>query len=162
MLFSHADRYQWHNEDPMYDGVPVIQNLQLSYLDTFGYANLRCTWQLGCPLEIEPFALPANETGDERRAMTEAVYATAFTQLLPNVVVPEQIGVPAGGQFAVTRSKVLERPLQHYEHFRQWLYDTDLDDHTSGRVFEYTWHSESPPICPSPHLPNCPTAHLSN
>lgn len=37
MVFLHADRYQWHNEDPMYDGVNPVKNLRLEHVKEVGY-----------------------------------------------------------------------------------------------------------------------------
>ena len=53
---------------------------------------------------------------------------------------PGQIGAACCAQFAVSRSRVLERPLKDYEHFRQWIVDTDKTDAKSGRVWEFLWH----------------------
>ena len=55
MVFIHGERYQWHNEDPMYDGIPMLQNLRLEHVRDEGFVNLRCTTaSLGCPDEIIP------------------------------------------------------------------------------------------------------------
>ena len=53
MVFIHGKRYQWHNDDPMYDHVPIIRNLRLAHVDKVGYASLRCTWEPG-KLTLEP------------------------------------------------------------------------------------------------------------
>ncbi|KAJ6262064.1 hypothetical protein Dda_2868 [Drechslerella dactyloides] len=133
MVFIHSLRYQWHNEDPMYDGVPVIKNLQLPYLDKAGFLALRCSWQLGCPAELKPISPYAVRIDD--RSHTEEAYARSFEQLFPNMTVPEVVGAACGGQFALTRKKILERPLSDYEHYRQWLMDTELPDSISGLMF---------------------------
>ena len=36
VAFQHANRYQWHNDDPMYDGVMPLRNLQFPYVDEMG------------------------------------------------------------------------------------------------------------------------------
>ena len=136
MIFLHALRYQWHNEDPMYDGVPMLQKLRLSHVDDVGYANLRCTWVLGCPHEL---TLKGNE---EKMAATEKAYLPAFKELFPELPLPVQVGVGAGSQFALSRAQVLLRPKEDYVRYRQWLWDTSLDDAISGRIFEYSWHSK--------------------
>lgn len=63
-------------------------------------------------------------------------------ELFPGQPVPQEIGVSCCAQFSVTREKVLERPKSDYEHYRQWLLRTPLKDALSGRVMEYSWHSE--------------------
>lgn len=129
------------------DGVPPLENLQLSYVNKVGYANMRCTWVLGCPNEIKPAKSitkleAALEPGNER-ANTEAAYARAFTELFPGMEVPDEVGIHCGAQFALARWKVLERPKQDYERYRDWLWNTPLHDSVSGRILEYSWHSES-------------------
>ncbi|KAG9570833.1 glycosyltransferase family 34 protein, partial [Aureobasidium melanogenum] len=54
MVFVHGDRYQTHNDDPIYDTLPLIQKLDLDYVDLEGYVNLRCNWK-HCP---EPYIVP--------------------------------------------------------------------------------------------------------
>ncbi|KAI9719858.1 MAG: hypothetical protein M1828_006079 [Chrysothrix sp. TS-e1954] len=145
LVFSHAERWQWHNDDPMYDGIPVIRKLQLPYVNKVGYTNLRCAWKLGCPVQVKPGRIlskieAAFEPWNER-ANTEAVFGRSFRELFPDAEVPSAVGVPCGGQFAVARWKVLERPRGDYERFREWLLGTALPDSVSGRVLEYSWHS---------------------
>ncbi|MCJ1245763.1 hypothetical protein MMC30_002967 [Trapelia coarctata] len=85
-LFLHSARYQWHNDDPLYDGIPILQNLRIDYIKTEGYANLRCGWTLGCPSEIQP----ERKIDDER---TETYYSDAFKILFPNEPVPGVVGI---------------------------------------------------------------------
>ncbi|KAK6526725.1 hypothetical protein TWF281_009927 [Arthrobotrys megalospora] len=151
MVFIHALRYQWHNEDPMYDGVPVIRKLRLSYLDKVGFLPLRCSWTLGCPSELKP-TNPFTTRVDDR-SDTEEAYAEAFRQLFPNMTIPQVVGAACGGQFALTKWKILERPLEDYVRYRQWLMDTPLRDAVSGRIFEYSWHI----MFGKPAI-NCPSA----
>jgi hypothetical protein len=63
-------------------------------------------------------------------------------ELFPGVEVPEKVGVPCCSQFAVSREKILERPIEDYVRYRQWLLETTLPDDTSGRIMEYSWHSK--------------------
>lgn len=137
MLFIHSLRYQWHNDDPLYDGVPVLRNFQLPYLEKEGYVNARCAWTLGCPSEIRPFQ-------DTHRQDVHAgeYYKNGFMELFPGVKVPDVVGVSCCAQFGVTRSKVRERPRSEYERYRKWLLETPLPDDLSGRIMEYSWHSK--------------------
>lgn len=136
MLFIHPTRYQWHNDDPYYDGIPPIRNFQVPYLQQQGYVNLRCTWTLGCPAEIHPWS-------DTHRDDVHAgeYFKKGFMELFPGMEVPREVGVSCCAQFAVTRDKVRERPRSDYEHYRTWLLETSLADDLSGRIMEYSWHS---------------------
>ena len=105
-----------------------------------GYVNLRCAWVIGCPGEIH-----INETDEFFR--TSIVFRDAYSELFPEMVregkIPEVVGVTCCAQFAVSAAKVRERPRSDYERYRNWLLRTPLDDATSGRVLEYSWHSKS-------------------
>ncbi|WEW57283.1 hypothetical protein PRK78_002748 [Emydomyces testavorans] len=138
MVFMHGQRYQWHNDDPIYDGVPIIRSLRLPYVEGVGFAPLRCTWVPGCPAEIYP--LNPSENGRPARIAAERAYAPAFRTLFPNMRVPKEVGATCSSQFAATRERVRQRRKSDYERMRQWLIETDLDDAISGRVMEYAWH----------------------
>lgn len=135
VIFLHAERYQWHNDDPLYDGVRTLSRLQIPYIQEQGYVNLRCVWTLGCPDEIHPLEHPASEITSETSA--SQVYAASFRELFPDIPIPESIGVSCCAQFAVTRETILKRPIQDYQRYRRWLLETQLEDGLSGRVLEY-------------------------
>lgn len=149
MVFHHALRYQWHNDDPLCDGGRVLSRLRIPYVRTQGYVNLRCVWTLGCPSEIRPLAeegapLPG---ADPSSRSAGHYYKHAFEQFLPGSVVPEVVGATCCAQFAVTAETVRARSKQQYEKYRKWLLETPVEDGLSGRIMEYSWHSDS-----SPHL----------
>lgn len=133
----HSLRYQWHNEDPMYDGVPVLKRLRLEYVRKRGYVALRCTWTMGCPAELRPLQ---PSSGSDDRSQNERAYAAAFRHLFPGEQVPEAIGAHCSSQFAVSRERIQARPKKQYERIHDWLLETDLDDQISGRIIEYMWH----------------------
>lgn len=154
-LFTHANRFQWHNDDPDYDGLQVLRKLNLSYVETQGYVNLRCTWTLGCPVEIHPFDDEGNQDDYKK---TASVYKQSFEELLPGEPVPEAVGQSCCAQFAVTKSAIRSRSRAAYQQMRQWLLDTTLPDHVSGRVFEYLWHiifRTTPIFCPNADVCYC-------
>ena len=70
------------------------------------------------------------------------VYKEAFEKLFPGETVPTVVGVSCCAQFGATRETIQRRPRQDYVGFREWLLSTELDDATSGRVFEYSWHGK--------------------
>lgn len=150
VLFTHASRFQWHNDDPDYDIVPALRNFQLPYLREAGYVNLRCVWVIGCPGEIRPFEdekedeeedKPQREGGaDEKSVSAKGVFLKAFQELLPEVPVPALVAVSCCSQFGVTRDTILRHSRERYIGFRNWLLETPLDDLHSGRVMEFSWH----------------------
>jgi hypothetical protein len=119
----------------------MLRSLQIPYLLSQGYSNLRCVWTLGCPSELKPSNVPQEMPADLKAAKTtEIAYPAAFKALFPGEDLPEVIGVACCAQLAVTRQKVLERPISDYHRYRNWIMQTSLDDHISGRVLEYSWH----------------------
>ncbi|KAL7623143.1 hypothetical protein AAE478_006824 [Parahypoxylon ruwenzoriense] len=141
VIFLHAERFQWHNDNPDFDGLQMLQNLRLSYVQEVGYANLRCAWAVGCPAEIRP-AVDEKSTW-EGDIMAKYVYAQAWRELFPDRRLPEVVGASCCEQFAVTRELIHQHSRKDYERWRQWLIDTPLDYRTSGTVLEYLWHRMS-------------------
>lgn len=156
-IFSHSKRYQWHNDDPLYDGLSVLSRLNLSHVEAQGYTNLRCVWSLGCPSEIRPLteaeAPPPASDPESSSARAGSFYKAAFQQIFPNDPVPEIVGAPCCAQFAVTAAKIRERPKADYERIRDWLLETPLNDNLSGRILEYMWHSKSDVALIAPYDP---------
>lgn len=114
MVFLHADRYQWHNDDPMYDGVMPVKNLQLDYVKQVGYTSLRCSWNPGCPIGLRPSA----DEPDSQFGIKHA-YAEAFQHLFPDEVLPTEIGTACCAQFAITKEQIMKRKVWQYEAVRE-------------------------------------------
>ena len=53
---------------------------------------------------------------------------------------PILVGAACCAQFAVSRDRVLARPVGDYERFRGWVVETEKSDAKSGRVLEFLWH----------------------
>ncbi|TGJ79273.1 hypothetical protein E0Z10_g9488 [Xylaria hypoxylon] len=140
VLFLHASRFAWHNDDPDYDALPTLQNIQLSYLQEAGYVNLRCVWVIGCPAEIRP-VLDEDE-GPSKDLKTKNIYKKAFEEIMPELPVPDTVAVSCCSQFGVSRNAIRRRPKEDYIRYRRWLLETPLDDSLSGRVLEFSWHSK--------------------
>jgi len=141
-----------------------MQSLQTDYVISEGYSNLRCVWSLGCPAEIRPQQENSRPAGDHA-GETQVVYAEAFQTLFPGEPIPETVGVACCAQFAVTREKVRERPIEDYQRYREWVVNTTLEDYISGRVMEYSWHLifGRPPVhCPNVQECYCKTYGLCN
>lgn len=153
IIFIHSLRYQWHNDDPLYDGVPMLRSLRLDSVRDQGYANLRCAHTLGCPAEITPLPVNSSAPRDPKdktdRGKTEMVFAAAFGELFPQGIlrdrlgeehageeeglkVPEKIGVGCCAQFAVSRERVRENKREVYERWQEWILRTELTDAVGG------------------------------
>lgn len=64
----------------------------------------------------------------------------AWRDLFNNTNVPRILATPCCAQFAVSREQVRKVKLEEYKKYYRWLMRTELEDATSGRVFEYLWH----------------------
>lgn len=121
----------------------MLRHFQLPYLEKEGYVNIRCAWSLGCPDEIKPLA----EEGEHREAVhAGGDYKQAFQHLFPGQAVPRAVGVSCCAQFAATRETIRRRTKIEYIRYRDWIMDTPLRDSISGRILEYSWHSEFLPL----------------
>lgn len=150
---------KYHADSASLDGVPPLQKLRIPYVVEHGFATLRCSWLLGCPLEIRPNPKAETKWDDpdaDQRAKTEAAYARAFRELFPGKPLPEAVGVHCGAQFAATRARIRANPLADYVSYRDWLWTTELTDEFSGRVMEYSWHQIlGAPAVDCPHAGTC-------
>ncbi|CAG7915611.1 unnamed protein product [Penicillium olsonii] len=143
-IFLHGERYQWHVDNPLYDSVISIRDLQASFVLEAGYVSLRCAWSVGCPRELEP-ARYLRERPDDSHHPAAMEYPDRFMELFPRAQVPEEVGAPCCSQFALSRGKIHEQSLEHYVRLQKWLIDTELNSGISGRIFEYSWHSRFAP-----------------
>jgi len=139
VAFVHSHEFgfskAWHTDAKGHSNVESLNSLNINFVQRNGYANLRCLHNPGCPDEVQPFREPMDES-----KTTEVVFAAAWRKIFENNDVPEVVGVACCAQFAVSRQQILKRTKEQYLRMHQWLMDTELDDSTSGRVFEYLWH----------------------
>lgn len=137
MAFVHPHRSgflsAWHTDTPLHSNVESLTSLQIPFLQQNGYVNLRCNWNPGC---LEKHRQNAHVTPQ----VWEEIFSGTSKYKSGSEEAPSQVGAGCCAQFAVSRSRVLERPLSDYEHFRQWIIDTEKTDAKSGRVFEFLWH----------------------
>lgn len=136
-VHSHEFGWQkaWHTDADHHSNVASLNSLNVDFVQRNGYANLRCLHSPGCPDEVHPFREPMDES-----KTTEIAFAAAWREIFDNDAVPEVIGVACCAQFAVSRQQILQRTKEEYFRMHAWLMSTELDDQTSGRVFEYLWH----------------------
>lgn len=144
-LHSHRDGFlkAWHTDTDLHDNVQALRTLQIPYVQSNGYVNLRCNWNPGC----EPaHRFNAHVTPE----IWQDVFADTSTSVSSSKIssaaqgerngIPTQVGAACCAQFAVSRDRVLQRPLADYKRFRQWVLDAKMSDAQSGRVMEFLWH----------------------
>lgn len=136
-VFIHAQRYQWHNDDPMYDGIQPLKNLKLDSVDRDGYVSLRCSQAPGCP-DVDGVHPKIKGTDDFWGY--DHLFGDAFVTFFPGRKLPKRVNAPCCAQFAVSKATVQARPVAAYELYRDWLWHVDVVSLKTGRVFEYMWH----------------------
>lgn len=135
-VHPHEDGYPraWHTDAVDHSNVDSLSSLQTNFVQSNGYAHLRCMDIPGSPGDIQPF----REDHYEEHRRAEHATVDAWKQVFGNDDVPKIIGAPCCAQFAVSRDQVHKRPLDFYVGALKWLHETPLDDATSGRVFEHS------------------------
>lgn len=130
-IHPHKDGYPiaWHTDNNQHSNVVSLQTLNIDFIQTNGYANLRCVHDPGCPHEVMPFRDPP-----EDHRTIEAAMPDAWRDLFRNTDVPHVLATPCCAQFAVSSKQVQKRSLEEYKRYYTWLVETPLKDETSGRV----------------------------
>ncbi|PSN68659.1 hypothetical protein BS50DRAFT_571877 [Corynespora cassiicola Philippines] len=131
---------------PSYDKLQALQDLNVDFIQSSGFANLRCMAQTGCQHRILPMRKPPNEF-----RTLEVNMAKAWDGIFGNDQVPLELGTPCCSEFAVSRDQIQKRKVDEYERYWEWLNKTIMDDDTGGMVFEYLWHvifGKEPIYCP--------------
>ncbi|KAJ5195237.1 uncharacterized protein N7498_008675 [Penicillium cinerascens] len=139
-IFIHASPEQWHNDLFGPKTRDTLKHLRLEPIDVYGYVNLRCKHDPGCPTAVFPLS-PSQIDIDAHDI--RAYFSEAYQQILgvPAEQVPEAIGNVCCGQFAVSRERILARPKEDYERILNWAATTKLtDDFGVGWVLEKLWH----------------------
>ncbi|KAJ5777010.1 hypothetical protein N7520_000256 [Penicillium odoratum] len=150
IAFLHAHRsgffMAWHVDAPLHDNVIAMRNLQTSFIEHNGYANLRCNWNPGCKASHR---FNTHVTDEIWWDIFQGTSTPPLNMSSPYEVEqvgqkyirkPEQIAAACCAQFAVSKDQVRRRPREDYVRMRQWLVGTDLTDAKSGRVMEFLWH----------------------
>lgn len=136
IAFTHAHQFAWHNEEIFeFDAAEMLRHLSLERVTREGYMNMRCNWSPGCPNWLKPGAM--DEDGGKKE---EKLIAKAWSEIFPDMDIPQVLSQPCCAQFALTRERVLTIPRERLMHYRQWVLNTNLRDTMSGRVLEYIWH----------------------
>ncbi|KAK3077964.1 hypothetical protein LTS18_008796, partial [Coniosporium uncinatum] len=165
-IFLHAHRFSWHNNELLTDGPPshnptnpfgdavqMISRLSNERVTREGYMNLRCHWDPGCPVWLQP-----NSTELELAKQEQQLIGQAWVELFPFDPIPDELSQPCCAQFALSAERIRQVPLGRYVWMRDWMLRTELTDYVSGRVFEYTWQyifTGRSTVCPSMYQCYC-------
>ena len=119
----------------------MLWKLRSDTIDSEGYVSLRCRGPPGC--SVRPYIPSQSQITwniTDPDLSVGQVLALSYPSIFPDRPLPVRVGAPCCSQFAVTAAAVHRRPKEYYVRARDWLMKTELEDHMSGRVFEYSWH----------------------
>ncbi|KAF3045105.1 hypothetical protein E8E12_008948 [Didymella heteroderae] len=139
-LFMHAHRHAWHNNMLMgLDAAQIVDRLNHDRVARLGYMNVRCHHDPGCPDWIH-MDRPGGDFDFFHKP--EEIYwrKSIWEEIHPGAPIPPSISGICCAQFAVSRDRIRQVPLERFIHYRKWLLTTGMDDQFSGRIFEYIWH----------------------
>ncbi|THY40922.1 hypothetical protein D6C99_08016 [Aureobasidium pullulans] len=143
-VFVHGNRFQWHNDDPLYDNAASLAALNVpSALSATGYHNLRCDWSAGtCPKDSGPAQGSFETTFNSilqpwsARSASDAAMPKAFAVLFGGDEYSKNgksKGLKLGrgdpvraqccAQFVVSKQAVHRHTREEYVALRQWLLD---------------------------------------
>ncbi|KAF1834476.1 hypothetical protein BDW02DRAFT_525296 [Decorospora gaudefroyi] len=153
-IFMHAHQLTWHNDDILdRDAHLLITRLSRQRVWREGFVNMRCTWRPGCPDWMHPGETTINNAKQE-----EVLLAKSWSELFPLDEVPAVLAQPCCAQFALSRERIHAKPHAQYVWYRDWLFNTKLSDHLSGRIWEYVWQfvfTGENVFCPKEHMCFC-------
>ncbi|KAI8939199.1 hypothetical protein NX059_005029 [Plenodomus lindquistii] len=139
-IFMHAHRHAWHNNMLLgLDAAAMIKRLNHERVARMGYMNVRCHHDPGCPDWIH-MDRPGGDFDFFHKP--EEIYwrREIWEEIHPGAPIPPSISGICCAQFAVSRQRIREVPIERFIHYRKWLLTTGMDDQFSGRIFEYIWH----------------------
>jgi len=153
-IFIHSHQLTWHNND-LFDSDTgrMVSRLRNERVAREGYFNLRCHLHPGCPDWIS-----LNATSEDINKKEEVVFAKVWDELHPGDDMPDTLAQPCCAQFAASRDRIQSIPLARWNHYRDWLLNTDLESSLSGRIWEYTWQyvfTGKSSFCPAMHECYC-------
>ncbi|CAI6335200.1 unnamed protein product [Periconia digitata] len=140
IIFLHAHNEAWHNNELLEQKtVPMIKRLSHDRVARLGYMNLRCRHDPGCPDWLH-LNRPGGDFDFVRKP--EEIYwrRHIWEELHPGAPIPQSLSGVCCAQFALSRDRVRQVPIERLRHYRRWLLNTSASDYYSGRIFEYLWH----------------------
>lgn len=158
VLFFHPHKSTWHNNILLdLDSAKTISRLNPAHVVRQGYFNARCHHDPGCPDWIH-LDRPQAEWDLVKKKEEQYFTSSVWRDLHPLDPFPKALSQPCCAQFAVSGERIRARPKSDYEHYRQWIFDTTIEDEFSGRIMEYNWQyifTGQSEFCPPQHQCYC-------
>ena len=78
-----------------------------------------------------------DEFNDKKFSWIEDNWDDLIGDYLP---MPDTLTFPSCAQFAIHKSKIIQYPIEFWQHLFKWCEETELDNFISSRIFEYIWY----------------------
>lgn len=111
-----------------------IVKLRVPFVQSAGFAPLKCPSEEACEKLVRPFRDPP----DELRTMEEPM-ENVWKQIFGDRKVREDLATPPSAELAVSKAQVRKRGVNEYLKAWTWLNRTVMDDDSAGLVMEYLW-----------------------
>ncbi|KAL5405761.1 hypothetical protein PMIN06_008758 [Paraphaeosphaeria minitans] len=139
-VFMHAHRHAWHNNNLlMQDALGMLKRLNHDRVARMGYMNVRCHHDPGCPDWIH-MDRPGGDFDFFRKPEEIHWRKSVWEEIHPGAPIPSSLSGVCCAQFALSKERIRQVPIERLLHYRKWLLQTGMEDQYSGRVFEYIWH----------------------
>ncbi|KAJ5351870.1 hypothetical protein N7452_000844 [Penicillium brevicompactum] len=139
-VFIHGRAEQWHNDVSGPNTASVLANLRYEAVKINGYVNLRCTNRPGCPSTMHQ-AFPVTLDMDYQYMIDQIPKILWELLGIPPSEAPDDIGHQCCAQFAVSRERIMEKPVEDYIRILTWIATTDItDNYGLGWLIEKLWH----------------------
>lgn len=140
VIFMHAHRHAWHNNLLQgQDAAFMLKRLNHERVARMGYMNVRCHQEPGCPDWIH-MDRPGGDFDFFHKPEEIHWRRHIWEEIHPGAPIPPSLSGVCCAQFALSRERIRQVPIERFLHYRRWLLNTGMDDQYSGRVFEYIWH----------------------
>lgn len=117
----------------------MLKHLNHERVARMGYMNLRCHHEPGCPDWIH-MDRPGGDFDFFRKPEEIHWRRHVWEEIHPGAPIPPSISGICCAQFAVSRDRIRQIPIERFHHYRNWLMTTTIPDQYSGRILEYIWH----------------------
>jgi hypothetical protein len=135
VFFHHDHSKAWHQE---LTSDQEVAKLRTSYVLEKGFVSARCLPGCENVIQLVDYTIDMKVFSYHGR---EAHLSTLLrTFLEPGEKIPMKLAAPCCAQFAASREAILRRRQEWWKGLRDWLTDTPLDNKSSGRLLEHTWH----------------------
>lgn len=121
------------------DTVQMLRRLNHDRVARMGYMNVRCHHEPGCPDWIH-MDRPGGDFDFYLKPEEIYIRRHVWEEIHPGAPIPPSLSGICCAQFAVSRDRIRQVPLERLLWYRRWLLETTIDDQFSGRIFEYIWH----------------------